>query len=123
MRTHKYGISAKLVAARATELLGLNCDERSARAALAQYYYGGMVFKTVDAAAQAIAAYHRAHGKFPRSGARMVNPADVNKPTGLTIPSLRPAASRAVAADASLEREVGHAVLLLRRLGFKVEAA
>lgn len=123
MRTYRYGISAKLVAAKVTVLLEMNCDELTARAALAQYYNGGRVFKTVDAAAQAIASYYRAHGKFPRSGARMVNFAKVDEPTGRTIPSPRPDASRAVAADASLEREVGHAVLLLRRLGFKVEVA
>lgn len=105
MRKQKYGVSAKLVAAKVTALLGVNCDERTARAGLAQFYNGGIVFKTEDAAAQSIASYHRAHGKFPRSGARMVNFAKVDEPTGRTIPSLKQPVS------------IADAVAALRRAG------
>ena len=100
MRTPKYGISAKLVANKVTVLLGVNCDERSARAALAQYYDGGMVFKSVDAAAQAIASYHRAHGKFPRKNERVVSFAEIDKPTGFSFQVPSPAVSIADAVDA-----------------------
>ena len=99
MRKSKYGVSPKAVAA-AVVGMGLECSERSAQGALKKYAAEGTTFTSVRAAAGLIAAYKREYGCYPRivAGKSSVQP------------------------DA-LEREIGHAILLFRRLGFKVEVA
>ena len=99
MRKSKYGLSPKAVAA-AVVGMGFQCSERSAQGALKKYAAEGTTFMSVRAAAGLIAAYKREHGCYPRV---------------VTDKS-------SVQSDA-LEREVGHAILLLRRHGFKVETA
>ena len=97
MRKSKYGVSPKAVAA-AVVGMGLKCSERSAQGALKKYAAEGTTFMTVRAAAGLIAEYKRQYGHYPRIA--------TGKSSGQTD---------------TLEREIGHAMLLFRRLGFKVE--
>lgn len=101
MRKSKYGVSTKAVAD-ALRSKGIKCSERAALGALKWYAEDETRFSSARVAADVIAGYKREHGRFPRNDERK--------------------SPKPVQPDA-LEREVGHAILLLRRLGFKVEVA
>jgi hypothetical protein len=105
VRKSKYGVSPKDVCTSLSSS-GYECSERSVQNALKWFASGGLRFSSARAAAIKIVEYHRLHGRFPR-GIERCRPAFVQP----EAPVLRDA----------LEREVGCAILLLRRLGIKVE--
>lgn len=101
MRKSKYGVSPKAVASALLDK-GLDCSERSAQGALKKYAEDGTRFTSARVAADIIASYKREYGCYPRVAAEK---------------------RHAPASSDTFEREVGHAVLLLHRLGFKVEVS
>lgn len=104
MRKQKYGVRAKDVAL-AVKAMGLDCSERTAQGALKAFAEHGTRFESIRAAAGAIAAQKHNTGCYPR------------------IPDSAHPAKQTKDEVGAYEREVGHAVLLLRSLGFKLEVA